>query len=582
MNGFYAHLGSLPTSVLVIFFGILGTGLVLYVGWARRPLAKTKRELIKLAKALESSDPKGAVDTRVADLVQKSPPLQAAWDATTRRVLGVGQGEGRRDVLLGTVADLWQPERLLCKHLNLPLFEAIPNIAVGVGLFFTFLFLTFALTDATVALTAAGAANPVNATKNLLSSAGGKFLSSLAGLAVSLLWTWAAKRALAHVQRACNRVVDAIEKRWPPIGAEAVVVEQLARLGALDSTASNHHATAEEQVGLTDELLVEAREQTGVLKRFETDLAVSIGKAVTAGFSPQMEQMTARLEKALTDLSDRMSTMNEDALRTMMRDFSSAISANTATEMEQFKSTLTTLSENLATSAGALNSGVEEAASQLGAAMQGMAGEVTAAASELAKSADGLDGALGKTIDAVKEIDATLSRAAALGAQGVACMEESLASATGLVDRMGEVGGSWSRISGDVQSLAARLNEASDGIEELAQEQHAMVQAVRSAGPEVLGAVSQMQDQLQDSVRSVAHAMDQVRTSMQQSSADLGGVVNTIKEGVVEYSKQVAVLHREMDAQMASAVNKLAGAIRTLEDCVGELTDSLEAASTRA
>ena len=77
-------------------------------------------------------------------------------------------------------------------------------------------------------------------------------------------------------------------------------------------------------------------EQTGVLKRFETDLAMSIGKAVSSGFSPQMEQMTSRLEKAIADLSDRMSSMNEDALRTMMQDFSQAISANTADEMKQF------------------------------------------------------------------------------------------------------------------------------------------------------------------------------------------------------------------------------------------------------
>lgn len=55
-------------------------------------------------------------------------------------------------MLLGSVSDVWQPERMLHKHFNLPLFEAVPNIAAGVGLFFTFLFLTLALTDATTAL----------------------------------------------------------------------------------------------------------------------------------------------------------------------------------------------------------------------------------------------------------------------------------------------------------------------------------------------------------------------------------------------------------------------------------------------
>ena len=291
---------------------------------------------------------------------------------TGNRLLLVGQGDKQRRMLLGSVNDVWQPERMLHKHFNLSLFEAVPNIAVGVGLLFTFAFLTLALTDATAALSAAGAANPVGATKDLLSSAGGKFVSSLAGLAVSLAWTVAGKRAWARVHRASERVVMGIEAWWPPVGAEAAVVEQLTHLGAFGDKLREHHETAQDHSDLAGELLVEAQEQTGVLKRFETDLAMSIGKAVASGFSPQMDQMTSRLEKAISDLSDRMSSMNEDALRTMMKDFSQAISANTADEMKQFKETLSALSGKVDASAELLKMGVEGAASQLGEAAQGM------------------------------------------------------------------------------------------------------------------------------------------------------------------------------------------------------------------
>jgi hypothetical protein len=57
-------------------------------------------------------------------------------------------------VLLSSVDDVWQPVRLLQRRFNFAMFEAIPNVAVGLGLLFTFVFLTLALTDATAALAA--------------------------------------------------------------------------------------------------------------------------------------------------------------------------------------------------------------------------------------------------------------------------------------------------------------------------------------------------------------------------------------------------------------------------------------------
>ena len=586
MDLFYKHVGSLQPAVVVIFVGILLVGALAY-GWMARRLGKARGHLEALADALEAPPEEGtAGDERLQASLDAQPWLRQAWEATGRRVLQVGQGEARRGMLLGTVDDLWRPERLLHKVFNFSLFEAAPNIAVGVGLLFTFGFLTLALTNASSALTAKDA-DTVLATQGLLSSAGGKFLSSLAGLFVSLCWTVAGKRALARLERASARVVHAIEQRWPPVAAEAVVVEQLAHLSAAGSKLAAHHETAQDHLGLADELLTEAREQTGVLKRFETDLAVSIGKAVTAGFSPQMEQMTARLEKAISDLSERMSTMNEDALRTMMQDFSQAISANTAEEMQQFKTTLTELSAKLGEAGGALKDNVGAAASTLGeatgqmtqglaAATQQMTGDIAAAAQGLVSSVQGMDAVMDKTAGTVREIDTTLSRAAALGAQGVEKMDASLAGAGRLLDRMGDVGDGWSQVNDDLKGLVAKLVEACDGIDELTQEQHGVAKALHSAGPEVLGAVGEMRQQLEAMVRSVSQDMTRVQAALGHSSSDLAGVVNAIKDGVVQYSQQLAKLHQAMDAEMAKAVNRLGGAVQTLDESIGELNDSLD------
>jgi len=581
------HLGAIEPAVMLICVIILLAGLLGYWVLARPKLSSAWRDLEEFASLVEAGDPAGNAAAALNEKAEVTPLLRQAWKMTGSRLLLVGKGDQQRRVLLGSVNDVWQPERLLHKQFNLQLFEAIPNIAVGVGLFFTFLFLTLALTDATAALSGAGAANPVGATKDLLSSAGGKFISSLAGLFVSLAWTVGGKRAWARVQRASDRVVIAIEAWWPPVGAEAAVVEQLAHLGAFGDKLSEHHETAQDHSDLVGELLVEAREQTGVLKRFETDLAMSIGKAVASGFSPQMEQMTLRLEKAITDLSDRMSSMNEDALRTMMKDFSQAISANTADEMKQFKETLSTLADKLGASAELLKGGVEGAASQLGEAAEGMtsgihaatekmSSDIATAAQGIAASVGGMETVLARVTEAVQEIDTTVRRAATLGAQGVAQMDRSIEAAHVLVSDLGDVGKDWKQVSDDVSGLVAKLSEASDAIEEVSEGQRAVVRTVQSAGPEVLGAVTQMRSQMEGTSQAVADAMQQVQGAMGRTSQDLSGVVTAIKDGVTEYSRQLAVLHLEMDTAMGTAVNKLGGAIQNLDETIEDLTDGLE------
>ena len=586
MESILKHLASSPWVLAICAFILLG-GLLLYCVWARPKLSSAWRELDKFAALIKASDPARGEAAALNEAAKATPWLQQAWKMTENRLLLVGKGEKQRRVLLGSVNDVWQPERMLHKHFNLSLFEAVPNIAVGVGLLFTFAFLTLALTDATMALSADGAANPVDATKDLLSSAGGKFISSLTGLFVSLAWTVVGKRDWARVQRASDHVVIAIETCWPPVGAEAAVVEQLAHLGAFGDKLREHHETAQDHSDLVGELLVEAREQTGVLKRFETDLAMSIGKAVASGFSPQMEQMTSRLEKAITDLSDRMSSMNEDALRTMMKDFSQAISANTADEMKQFKETLSTLSDKLGSSAELLKGGVEGAASQLGeaaesmtsgiqAATEKMSSDIATAAQGLAASAGGMETVFARVTEAVQEIDTTVRRAATLGAQGVEQMDRSIEAAHVLVSDLGDVGKDWRQVSGDVSGLVAKLSEASDAMEEVSEGQRAVVRTVQSAGPEVLGAVTQMRSQMEGTSQAVADAMQQVQGAMGRTSQDLSGVVTAIKDGVTEYSRQLASLHLDMDTAMAKAVNTLGGAIHSLDETIEDLTDGLE------
>lgn len=599
MSGIWEYIGRLdPLAVSAAVVILLG-GFVCYWRMAGA-LQQARQSLIKLADSLSTADGATSSDPPQA-IVESDRWMQPAWQSTKRRIFRVGQGDERRSMLMGSVSDLWQAERLLQDRFNFRLFASAPNIAVGVGLLFTFVFLTMALTDASAALASETGSNPVDATKRLLQSAGGKFISSLAGLLVSILWTLTAKKTLRQLDTACNQVIQAIEERWPPMAAEFVLMEQLSllrstssKLATQNETGQSHlgrteellgvsreqsgliKQTAEDQLAMADELLTEAREQTGVLKRFETDLAVSIGKAVAAGFNPKMEEMTARLEKAITELSKRVSTMNEDALRIMLENFAKAISATTSEEMKQFKTSLGELALRLAEAGNLLKENVGQASGQLVSATGQMSEQISTAAHGLVTSVQGMDAVMDKTSDSVKDMDAVLSRAAALGAQGVEKLDASMAGAGRLIDRMGEVGQGWTQVTDEIRSLVAKLSEACDGIDELSQEQRSVARAVQMAGPEVHGAVSIMRQQLEGTAKAMAQDMDRVKDALARSSGDLSGVVSAIQEGVTQYSQQLAHLHQAMDAEMAKAINGLGGAIQSLDDAIGELNDGLD------
>ena len=133
------------------------------------------------------------------------------------------------------------------------------------------------------------------------------------------------------------------------------------------------------------------------------------------------------------------------------------------------------------------------------------------------------------------------------------------------------------QLSGGISDLVAKLSEASDAIEELSEGQRAVVRSVQSVGPEVLGAVTQMRSQMEGTSQAVAHSMQQVQGAMGRTSEDLNGVVTSIKDGVTEYSRQLAALHLDMDTAMAKAVGKLGGAIQDLNESIEDLNDGLEA-----
>lgn len=504
------------------------------------------------------------VNERVGTVFKAHPNLASSWIETQGRVIELSISGQSKAAMFGSPKDLWNPSELLSRRFNLGLAEAVPNILVGVGLFFTFVFLSWALVDTTAALTQAGTTvkQTEEAISNLLKVAGCKFLTSLAGLSASIIWTYKSKKALRPLGDACDAFLATLATVVTPCGGEKVMLRQL--------------ELAADDVGLSEELLGEAREQTGTFKRFETDLAVTLAGAITKSFAPQMEAMTERLVASIDGLSEKLGSMNQEALKKMLEDFTGMLQQATDSEMAQLRASLTELATNLEGAGLTLGEGATGAADAINEAGAQLVARVQEISQNLALGATNLDAAASSVKLALNDLEVTILEASSIGSKGSLFLTEALNKASGAINELGLISGGLGEATGALQSVSGKIADVVDNVEELSREQRTVVSAVREVAPTALSAVERVTGVLDQAAKQTLGVMEQTKQSMDSTAAALGKTVASITGGITSYTDEVAKLHREMDSQLAKAVGSFDKGVSGLEEAVEELAEVMQ------
>lgn len=144
---------------------------------------------------------------------------------------------------------------LLASGFNLRIYQAVPNLLVGLGLLFTFVGLVAALHFASGGVRSADVAVAQAALGDLLAAATFKFATSIAGLGSSILFSWREKAQLHRVQARILRFCHALEARTVPITAESVA---LAQLEELRQQSGDLQRMARDRIGELPEVVVQA------------------------------------------------------------------------------------------------------------------------------------------------------------------------------------------------------------------------------------------------------------------------------------------------------------------------------------
>lgn len=408
---------------------VFGVGLVLVV-WALvsgmsfsrgtnrliSALGDTKSLIEKTGSPTEFAQNYEAISPQIA----ANPVLGSRWREYTESL--VLPQEGNRPIRATTRAGTWFDTGLLrvpAIGVDARYHAALPNLLVGAGLLFTFLGLAAALGTAGGIIAGGDQAGRNSALKVLLDTASFKFITSLIGLLLSILYALFRKGCLKRIERAIDGFLTVLETRVPLLTPAALQQE-------------------------ANELL---KRHSTQLETFSTDLAVNLGSVFDNAFNERLGEHIAPLTSAMQRLAEGMGSRNEDALKAMLDAFVQKLQGGTGDRMQEVTESLAGLSARLE----GLQTGLGDAAVRMTQAADAMANRMgegaEAALSRITDQIGGLADGLRSIVDqtsaagtnAGRDMSERIEAAAKMFEQAAKEISESLtAAALGMEARIGD------------------------------------------------------------------------------------------------------------------------------------------------
>ena len=232
MQTYFAQLEQLLVPLLIAAV-IFVFSITVFVIWSRR-IDQVSKSVADLDNWVRSSNDKGRdilaqAQSKTPDEVLRFLLRETQAGLIDLPTAGNSAQTSTTSYSFRSHAETWTIRDALGGRLNLSFFETMPNLLIGFGLMCTFIFLAVALQQAGLALNAldVSARQQDQALQSLIATAGGKFITSIAGLLCSLVWNWRAKISLGNLQSSIDALCHTLRSKIPDNAAEASMRVQL-------------------------------------------------------------------------------------------------------------------------------------------------------------------------------------------------------------------------------------------------------------------------------------------------------------------------------------------------------------------
>jgi methyl-accepting chemotaxis protein len=557
----------LSTASIYIYCGVIVfITLYSYLNFRRliRPITKEMKlaiERISQTERTKEAFPADYYDFK--EWMDNSKYLQDSWREFEETLLIPGEDfDDDKQIILNTqlTSIHFNQKNILWHKVNMRFYNSLPNMLTGLGIIGTFIGLAVGIYIAAPGLNSESMDDAKGALNLLLSGASLAFITSIAGLLSSLVFSYLEKRKLHKFNRFCQKLVSEIDARVEYFSAER----------------------------LASKNLNESQKQSVALESFANDLAVSLGQVI--------EQQVARpLVAAINELKEEQKSANDETLEKLLSEFSSSITGAAGEEMKEFASTMGSVSSNLESQMNAmtLNQTQMQEASQ-----QAVLNMADAMAEGSEKIKDEINGAvsslaegIGRSLDAVSnQLNSAAEVLSEKLSESINGFDGVLLRIKDVTDKHEEIAGNTAKLhselnnsiekAGETVLLAGNINDAfNNSIEQLTD----FTQSVANSSKSVKESSSQMvdlADKMTQSQETIKSHWDSYNDRFEAVDISLSTALTSLKEGLNGYASSTNEYVLGLDKHAAQVVQDLSSAVQEVNDAMELISETLESQKT--
>ena len=406
------------------------------------------------------------------------------------------------------------------------IFSSWPNVFVGVGLLLTFIGLAAAIGEASTGVASNNVAEAQLSLQKVLNAARVKFLTSIAGLGVSIVLGIAIRFAGWDLKNQIYKICEHLERHMLYEFSEPIQQKQLKEL----------------------------QQQTHALKQFTDDFAINLGKELERRLdsliSVSFAQAISPLNEAIQQQLKQADARGSDAVERIVRELGDKIQSGTGEQMtaivqslgqvrETLNETATNLSTNLNSSAMSISDQVKDAGEHFNSEM--------------------------------RDVVATMSVSISRFESGVNILDERIKNHAELLDN--KIRAVQDTIP-NLTSAAHALREATDPIASTAEKFEAIslvIQEVSSDFQHTQAGLIEAANKMGEAQEITSKAWEEYRSRFEDIDENLENTFEQYQKHIKASQEQMQEFTKKLDDSFVKATQGLHSSIGALEDVFEDL-----------
>ena len=570
----------LSTAFVVFYCAVIAIFFVVNAATLGQRVRFIGRQLRRLTNRLNDIDGQQGFVTGFHDYDRSARrEFGRAWAEFVETLVMPAPESGKPIHNTGDVAAYLNESTIIAPRVSLAFYQSMPNLLTGFGILGTFIGLSAGVGAASGGLSSGSPTDMTEALTDLLDGASLAFLTSIAGIFLSIVFSLFLRSWTRKLLKALDTWVEAIEERLERVTPAGVALEQL-----------------------------EAERRTAKqVERFNTDLAITLGEALEEKVAGRLSPLLEQLVEAVGELRSDRATDAGQMVEAAINRFTETMEARTGGRFDEMAAVLENLNRTLIGSSEQLERSQEEVGGALEAVVASVRQSMETGAQATAETfrismAESVEQVRNANREAAEEVQGALGRAArelitaaadasarvSGSSKGLEEAADNLARATrssrDLLEGTGEFVAQLNGVRETMVTAQRAIVAAADSVGASSEEIRASWDRAASAIRDTAGIVDRIDrvvGELGEQQRAASAAWTSYRERFEGIDVSLARVFQELDRGLAGYCDRVQEFARELDGTTSKTIQSLASATAELEESISELADVMERSTRR-